>query len=212
MTTRWDTTRNIFWGTVRFFKYVVLIVLSWFLLHSAWVFYVGLNDALDYPTDVGVVLGNQVLAKGKPSPRLQARLDRAVSLYNGLRVNKLVVSGGFDPAGFDEGAEMALYLRSQGIPQEDILVDHFGDNTFFTASNTRRVLSPYPNLRTVTLISSTTHILRTRLAFERCGFSDLSHAHARYFEWRDLYWSLPREFVAYYVYRFWRECPPQQTY
>lgn len=208
--------RDAFWNalsaTGRGLRTCLLVLLSWFVLHSSWVLYVGFNDQLDFPTDVGVVLGNQVLAKGEPSPRLKARLDRAVSLYEGLRINKVLVSGGFDPAGFDEGAEMALYLRKQGIPQEDILVDHFGDNTFFTASNTRRVLAPFPELRTVTLISSTTHILRTELAFQRCGFKDLSHAHARYFEWRDLYWSLPREFIGYYVYRFWRQCPPQETY
>jgi vancomycin permeability regulator SanA len=204
----WNTLRAI----TRFFKWVTLISLSWFLLHSAVVIYVGLTDDLGYPTDVGVVLGNEVLAKGKPSPRLKARLDRAVGLYTGIRINKVLVSGGFDQKGFDEAAEMAQYLRTQGVAQEDILVDHFGDNTFFTASNTRRVLAPFPELRTLTLISSTTHILRTKLAFQRCGFEDLSHAHARYFEWRDIYWSLPREFVGYYVYRFWRTCPPSELY
>lgn len=208
--------RDSFWNTfsaiARWCKRLVLLVLGWFVLHSAAVLYVGFNDDLGYPTDVGVVLGNQVLAKGKPSPRLKARLDRAASLYEGLRINKVLVSGGFDPNGFDEGAEMAQYLRTQGVAQEDILVDHFGDNTFFTASNTRRVLAPYPELRTLTLISSTTHILRTQLAFQRCGFEEASHAHAHYFEWRDLYWSLPREFVGYYVYRFWRSCPPSELY
>ncbi len=193
-------------------KWIFLTLLLWFLAHTAWVLYVGLQDDLDYPTDVGVVLGNQVLAPGKLSARLQARLDRAASLYKGVRINKVLVSGGFSPEGFDEGAEMARYLRKQGVAQEDILVDHFGDNTFFTAANTRRVLKPFPELRTITVISSYSHILRTRLAFERCGFDTPSTAHARYFEWRDLYWSLPREFVGYYVYRFWRVCPEPEVY
>ena len=207
-----DNLINAFWSGVRILRWLVLSLLLWFLVHSSVVLYVGLRNSLDLPSDVGVVLGNQVLAPGKLSPRLAARLDRAASLYKGVRINKVLVSGGFDAKGHDEGAEMALYLRKQGVAQEDILVDHFGDNTFYTAANTRRVLKPYPNLRTLTVISSYTHLLRVRMAFERCGFQRPQVAQARHFEWRDLYWSLPREFVAYYVYRFWRTCPEAVNY
>lgn len=43
------------------------------------------------------------------------------------------------------------------------------------------------------------HISRTKLAFRKVGFEEVHSAHARIFEWRDLY-SIVREFAAYYRY------------
>jgi hypothetical protein len=40
----------------------------------------GLNDNIDR-SDVAVVLGNTVDPNGKPSARLQARLDKTIELY-----------------------------------------------------------------------------------------------------------------------------------
>ena len=56
------------------------IFILWFLIHIVIITFDGLNDNIG-ASDVAVVLGNKVELDGKPSKRLQGRLDRAVELY-----------------------------------------------------------------------------------------------------------------------------------
>ena len=50
-----------------------------------------------------IVLGNKVHLSGEPSQRLQARLSRALLLYQrGMTVKQIIVSGGVGKEGHDE--------------------------------------------------------------------------------------------------------------
>jgi hypothetical protein len=51
----------------------------------------------------------------------------------------------------------------------------------------------------VTVVTQYFHISRSRLALRKFGVKDVGKAHARIFEWRDVY-SVPREVVAWWVY------------
>ncbi len=157
----------------------------------------GLNDNI-HLADVAVVLGNHVEPNGRPSARLQARLDRAVELYRQGIFQNTIVSGGIDSTGTDEGLAMKRYLVERGLPAERIFVDSAGDNTYLTAKNTARLMTEH-HWHSAIAISQYFHLPRTRAILQRMGVSTVYSAHANFFELRDIY-SLAREVVGYATY------------
>ncbi len=68
------------------------------------------------PADLALVLGNTVDRSNRPLPRLQARLEAALALYQRGGCAVIMVSGGIDPQdGRDEAVGMA-YPRSTSWP------------------------------------------------------------------------------------------------
>ncbi|WP_020614835.1 ElyC/SanA/YdcF family protein [Paenibacillus daejeonensis] len=173
------------------------VLFAWFIIHTAIILIDGLNDELQ-PVDVAVVLGNKVELNGQPSERLQARLDKAVELYHEGYFPLIVVSGGIGIEGFDEAEVMKAYLVSKDVPEEHIIEDPNGYDSGMTAHNTKQMMDQRA-LDSVMVVTQYFHITRTKLAFKNEGVEDVYGAHARIFEWRDIY-STIREFPAYYKY------------
>ncbi len=174
------------------------------LAQLSWILWVGLHDTRDR-AHVALVMGSQVLPNGLPSKRLKARLDRALELYQKKQVAFILVSGGLGKEGHEEGVVMGRYLMRKGVDHDDILVDTEGYDTFQTAANTAKILEKR-DLVSVIVVSSYFHILRSQLALSKCGVQPAWGSYARIFEWRDLYWSLPREMLGYAAYLF-KDCP-----
>jgi len=173
---------------------VILILIA---AHMAVVTFDGVKDELK-AVDAAVILGNKVEENGKPSERLQCRLDRAVELYNKKYFKYVIVSGGVGKEGFDEAKVMKEYLIKQGVPEGKIFMDSQGNNTLLTAKNSKKIMDS-KDLKSVMVISQFYHISRTKLAFKKVGFKEVYSAHGKYFELRDIY-SLVREVPAYYKY------------
>jgi len=163
----------------------------------------GLRDIVG-PSDLGIVLGNAVDVSGHPSPRLQGRIDKALELYKAGMFPIIFVSGGVGKEGISEARVMAEDLEHKGVPVQNIVMDESGNNTFLTAQHA----AAYMNARGIKrafVVSQFYHLTRSLLAFHRFGVSTVYHAHASYFEWRDIY-GLCREVPAlfYYVFRSYR--------
>ncbi|NLC42724.1 MAG: YdcF family protein, partial [Clostridiales bacterium] len=165
--------------------FAAVLFFLWFLIHIVIIAIDGLNDNIGI-SDVAVVLGNKVELDGKPSKALQARLDRALELYNKEHFKYIIVSGGIGKEGFDEAIVMKNYLVENGVSDEAVLLDQEGYNTFRTAQNTKTIMSEM-DLNSVTIISQYFHITRTKLAFRKVGLDKVYSAHAKYFGLRDLY-------------------------
>ncbi|HST58521.1 MAG TPA: YdcF family protein [Longimicrobium sp.] len=157
----------------------------------------GLRDDIR-PADAAVVLGNEVRTDGTPHPRLAARLDAALALYDRGVVKNVIVSGGIGASGFDEAAVMKSYLARRGIPADRIVADSLGVTTAATATNTAAILRQQ-KWSSVVVVSQYFHIPRCRLAMRRAGITPVYSAHARYWELRDVY-STAREVVGYPAY------------
>jgi vancomycin permeability regulator SanA len=168
----------------------------------------GLHDDVR-PADLGLVLGNTVYPDGTPSPRLAARLDRALELYREGVFHSVLVSGAIGEEGRDEALAMRDYLLHRGVPEADVLVDSKGGTTFDTAANTKRLMDQR-GLHSVVVISQYFHLPRARLALRRFGVETVYSAHARYFELRDIY-SAPRELIGFlrYALRSYEVAPPK---
>ncbi|MFZ4874659.1 YdcF family protein [Janthinobacterium sp. Mn2066] len=168
-----------------------------FLLATGALVAAGLHDQ-EAQADLIVVPGNTIAPDGRPSPRLQARLDVALKQFRERRAPRLFVSGGTGKEGFDEAASMASYLRQQGVPDSAIIEDNQGWTTEATARNAAAYLRGH-GLKTAMVATQYFHVPRFRLALERAGIAVSGNVHAPYFELRDLY-SIPRETVGYAVY------------
>jgi uncharacterized SAM-binding protein YcdF (DUF218 family) len=171
-----------------------------YLLAAATLAVAGLRDH-NQPADVAVVFGNRVHRSGIPSPSLATRLDKAVEIYNAGLAPAVLVSGGFGREGWDEAEVMAAYLIERGIPEQAVFIDRQGNNTYLTALNTAE-LAEINGWRSFILVSHFYHLPRARLVFDRFGLSPTYFAHADRFVFRDFYFGLMREVIAYPAYLF----------
>jgi vancomycin permeability regulator SanA len=178
-------------------KRALVFATTWFALHTLFIVIDGLHDRAGH-ADVAVVLGNTVEPDGTPSPRLRARLDRAVELYRRGLVPLVMVSGGFGREGFEEAYVMAAYVEAAGIPRAHIVVDRDGIDTEHTAINAARMMRAR-GIDSAIAVSQFFHLTRTKRALRNAGIAHVSSAHARYFEPRDAY-STVREFFGFYAY------------
>lgn len=150
------------------------------------------------PSDVGIVLGSKVNPDGTLSHRLQARLDKAVALYQQHTFAHLIVSGDLGIEGFDEAVTMKNYLVTQGIPSDAISTDSHGDTTLATARNSAAIMQEH-GWHSAVVITQYFHISRSRMILHAYGIAPVTTAHPAFFEARDLY-SIPREVVAFFAY------------
>jgi len=174
--------------------YIGLVIYALAIILIVWD---GFTDEVE-KTDVAVVLGTKILSNGNPSPRLQARLDKAVELYNDGVFPMIIVSGGIGKEGFNEAAVMKEYLVDQGIPGKVILVDDLGIDTYSTAKNTIIIMDQH-NFSSVLVISQFFHISRAKYSLKQFGLSPVHSAHADNFWFRDIY-STIREVIAFGFY------------
>lgn len=181
----------------RIVRRVLLAGIAGFALAAALIVASGLRDDAR-PADVAVVLGTTAFPDGTPSPRLAARLDAAVALYRRRVVRHVIVSGGVGREGVDESAVMKRYLVKKGVPAARIVADSLGLTTGATARNAA-VIMRREGWTGAVAVSQYFHVPRCRLALRRAGISPVYTAHARYWEWHDLY-SIAREVVGYPAY------------
>lgn len=80
--------------------------------------------------DVVLVLGARVTPQKEPSLMLAERLDAAINVYNGGHASKVIVSGDHDSIYYNEVGVMKSYLVENGIPEQDIFMDHAGFSTY----------------------------------------------------------------------------------
>ncbi len=182
---------------MRLLKLFAALLAGVFLLGCGLLVAAGSSDQ-PAAADMIVVPGNTVDPDGRPSPRLQARLDVALALYRAQRAPWIFVSGGLGKEGHDEAVVMADYLAKHGVPTAAIVIDSRGLDTRATAMNAAACMRA-KGLQTAIVATQYFHVPRTRLALERAGVRVAGHSHARHVEWRDLY-SIPREVLGYVAY------------
>ena len=148
--------------------------------------------------EVGLVLGNTVEVDGNVSTRLQARLDKALAFRHLGYLDSVIVSGGIDAAGHDEAAAMRDYLVAHGVPEDKVIVDNRGINTYESARHAVTLMREN-HWSGVCVVTQYFHVPRARLALGHFGADEISSGSARVFAWRDVY-SVAREVVGYAWY------------
>ncbi|SHE44780.1 YdcF family protein [Chryseobacterium sp. OV279] len=180
----------------KIFRYLFILGAAWFVIHSVYIITDGLTDTKKN-ADLAVVFGNTVNKDGTLSPRLKARLDKAIELYRNHRVKEVLVSGGFGKEGYWEGNEMQKYLVENKIPPEKIITDNYGDNTEKTVVHTIKTADSL-QYKSIVSVSQYYHQTRVKKLFKKHHFNNVTSSSPKYFEARDVY-SVFREFFAYYL-------------
>lgn len=111
--------------------------------------------------DAIVVLG-AAQYDGRPSPVLQDRLDHALELYHEGFATKIVVTGGRQEGDrFTEATAGYNYLREQGVPDEALLKEVHGKNSYESLAASARFLLDR-GLESVVLVTDGYHAFRVR--------------------------------------------------
>lgn len=111
------------------------------------------------PAQAIVVLG-AAQYDGEPSPVFAARLDHAAELYQAGIAPVVVVTGGKQEGDrFSEAAAGADYLHERGVPDEDILRETGGTNTWESLAASARFLGER-GIDEVVLVSDPFHAER----------------------------------------------------
>ena len=89
-------------------------------------------------TDCAVILGAGI-RDGKPTPMLRDRLLTGIELYKSGAAKKLIMSGDHGSEDYDEVNTMKSYAVENGIPDNDIFMDHAGFSTYETIYRAREI-------------------------------------------------------------------------
>lgn len=88
--------------------------------------------------DCIIVLGAGVWEE-KPSPMLRDRLDKAIFLYKKGVSPKMIMSGDHGKENYDEVNIMKDYAIKNGIPSQDIFMDHAGFSTYDSIYRAKKI-------------------------------------------------------------------------
>ncbi|WP_251020089.1 vancomycin high temperature exclusion protein [Streptomyces sp. ISL-98] len=105
--------------------------------------------------DVAVVFGAG-LWRGGPSPYLAHRLDAAAELYRTGKVKVVLVTGDNSREEYDEPDAMRTYLTKQGVPDERIVSDFAGFDTWDSCVRAKKIFG----VERAVLVSQGFHIRR----------------------------------------------------
>ena len=89
--------------------------------------------------DCVIVLGCQVRADGTLSHMLRDRLIRGIEIYNTGSAPKLLMSGDHGRKEYNEVGAMKQYAIDNGVPSEDVFMDHAGFSTYETMYRAKEI-------------------------------------------------------------------------
>ena len=89
--------------------------------------------------DCIIVLGCQVRDDGSLSDMLRDRLMRGLELYKAGAAPKLLMSGDHGRKDYNEVGAMKNYAIKNGVPSEDVFMDHAGFSTYETVYRAKEI-------------------------------------------------------------------------
>lgn len=130
---------------------------------------VALEEAAELSdVDCAVILGAGV-REGKPTPMLRDRLLVGIDLYKSGAVKKLIMSGDHGSTDYDEVNIMKSFAVENGIPDEDIFMDHAGFSTYETIYRAREIFEA----DNIIIVSQKYHLYRALYIAEKLGIKSV---------------------------------------
>lgn len=151
-----------------------------------------LEEAAKFQADCIIVLGAGIRDDGSPTWMLEDRIKIGDKLYQNHATDKIIMSGDHGRENHDEVNTMKNYAIGEGIPSEDIFMDHAGFETYDSLYRARDIFGA----KKVIIVTQEYHLYRAlyiadRLGMEACGVtSDL-----RFYSKKMVYWKF-REYLA----------------
>jgi SanA protein len=147
---------SLFFLAVAFVLLAVLLAVSYMVINTGSRAYIYRNITELPHAEVAVIPGAAILLNGDLSPVLKDREDMAISIYQKGIVNKILVSGDNSSLTHNEVNPMKNYLLKNGIPEQDIFLDHAGFDTYSSMYRARDVFQ----IRSMIVVSQAFHLPR----------------------------------------------------
>lgn len=135
-----------------------------------------------------IVLGGGINGNN-PSPLLQDRLDKAIEIYKLGLAPKIIMSGDHGNNNHDEVNVMKNYAIKNGVPSEDIFMDHAGFSTYDTMYRAKNIFG----VEKAIIVTQKYHLYRSIYIAEKLGIDaygvaaeDIKHKFRIYREVREV--------------------------
>ena len=115
--------------------------------------------------DCILVLGAGVRSDGSLSAMLEDRLRRGVELFELGAAPKLLMSGDHGREGYDEVDAMKTYAVGEGIPAEDVFMDHAGFSTYESMYRAKEIFQA----KRIIIVTQEYHLYRAIYIAESLG-------------------------------------------
>lgn len=142
-----------------------------------------------HQADAILVLGAYVRPDGSMSSMLADRINVGYRLYQAGKAPKILVSGDHGRVEYDEVNAMKSYLKKQGIPSQNIFMDHAGFSTYESMYRARDVFK----VRKVIIVTQNYHLMRAVFIARELGLdaygvnADLrTYANTKHYELREI--------------------------
>lgn len=153
---------------------------------------ISVDDAKDINADCIIVLGAGVKPTGKPSWILEDRIIVGEQLYNVNAAPKLLMSGDHGRENYDEVNTMKNYAINDGIPSEDIFMDHAGFETYDSMYRAKKIFGA----KKVVIVSQKYHLYRSLYIAKKMGLDAYGvSSDLRYYS-KKQYYREAREWLA----------------
>ena len=115
--------------------------------------------------DCVIVLGCQVRSDGSLSDMLNDRLAQGVELYHTGAAPKMIMSGDHGRVNYDEVNAMKQFAIDNGVPSEDVFMDHAGFSTYETMYRAKEIFGA----EKVVIVTQEYHLYRAIYIAEQLG-------------------------------------------
>lgn len=115
--------------------------------------------------DCIMVLGCGVRPDGSPSGMLSDRLDQGISLYHNGVSDRLLMSGDHGKVNYDEVNLMKQVAIDQGVPSENIFMDHAGFSTYESMYRARDIFQ----VKKIVIVTQKYHMYRALYVAQAMG-------------------------------------------
>lgn len=121
------------------------------------------------PVDAIIVLG-AAQYNGRPSDVFTARLQHGLDLYNEGYAPWIIVTGGRQEGdAFTEADTAETWLMNRGVPEDAILMENQGRDTWQNLKGARDAAEPH-DIKTVLIVSDGFHLFRAERMANAVGF------------------------------------------
>ena len=121
---------------------------------------------------VAIVFGAGLYDGDKPTSYLRERVQTAVDLYKGKRVEKLLMTGDNSRATYNEPAAMRKLAEKLGVPKGDIVLDYAGRDTYDSCYRARHIFE----VTSGTVVTQGYHLPRALMTCRGLGINAIGVA------------------------------------
>lgn len=125
------------------------------------------EEASQLDVDCVLVLGARVWGNGSPSGILEDRLITGIAAYQSGASDRLLMSGDHGRSDYDEVNAMKTYAMEQGIPSENVFMDHAGFSTYESLYRAQYIFQ----VKSVLIVTQEYHLYRALYIANQMGLA-----------------------------------------